>query len=232
MPKHTGKLQAIMRQSAQQLSDASFKEAKSQYDYLRKAIKEREKGFAKKNKQGAFDRKYGITPIPSLRGMDEAEVKRGIKRMIEKLSGEKATASGLMKALERESNNRHNRLETLLGHELSDTEYDSIGKFLGEMQKRHGMNWKYVSDDYLEVADFEEFNPDNYDESILNYNAERLGLKREQFKRNYDYWLAHADDLMDATPIQGRKRKLTPSDYIRSEGLPTIKSWRARQKKK
>lgn len=230
MPRKTGRLSSIMGQSAAQISGASLSEAKSQYNYLRKVIREREKSFAKAGKQGTFDRQYGIMGPPSLRGLSEAQVKKQIIRMVKQLSGPSATVTGMKIQKMMADRHRKQGLEKVLnagkGRQLSDAEWDKYGRFLGDMQERYGDNWKRVSDDYIEMLDDPAF------QDILGI-SEDLGLHASQFMKNYEYWKAHADDLKKAVPIRSRgkrKRALTPSDYIRQLGLPSIKDWNKEHK--
>lgn len=236
MPRRTGKLSNIMGQSAAEISDLSGSEARAQYNYLRKVIREREKGFAKAGKQGRFDRQYGIMGPPSLRGLDDKQVKKQIGRMVRQLSGRESTISGVQKALQENNRHRKQGLEKVLGRSLSDKEWDAFGRFLGAMQERHGDNWKNVSDDFIEMLDTPGFaealtaDREGVTQSVnMQLTAEQLGLKASQFMRNFDYWEAHEEELRKAKPIKGRKRKLTPSDYIKQLKLPSIKDWRAEQ---
>lgn len=219
MPRKTGRLKSIMSQSAAELSAASLSEAKSQYNYLRKVIRERSKTFAKRGKQGAFDRQYGITPIPSLRGLSESEVKAGVKSMVRKLTGSEATLTGLLNVNERKAQNIRNWFDTHLDNPLNDAQFDQIGRFLGDMQKRQGEMWKYVSDDFIEIVD----DPDV--QHLANISAEK-GLKLTQLMKNFDYWKAHIDDLEKAEIPEASRGYLVPSDYIKSLKLPSIKKWR------
>lgn len=236
MPRKTGRLSRIMGQSAAEMANLSGSEARSQYDYLRKVIREREKGFQKAGKQGRFDRTYGIMGPPSLRGLTDTQVKKQLGRMVRQLSGRESTISGVRKALEENNRHRKKGLEKVIGRDLSAKEWDAFGRFLGAMQERHGDNWKNVSDDFIEMLDTPGF-----DEALLAdpettttnadllHSAETLGLKAQQLMRNYDYWVAHEDELRKAKQIKGRKRNLTPSDYIKQLKLPSIRDWRSAQ---
>ena len=236
MPRRTGKLSNIMGQSAAEISELSGSEARAQYNYLRKVIREREKGFAKAGKQGRFDRQYGIMGPPSLRGLDDKQVKKQIGRMVRQLSGRESTISGVQKALQESNRHRKEGLEKKLGLKLSDAQWDAFGKFLGAMQERHGDNWKNVSDDFIEMLDTLGFgesllaDPETVTTNAdLSHSAQNLGLKAQQLMRNYDYWVAHEEEIRNAKPIKGRKRNLTPSDYIKQLKLPTIRDWRSAQ---
>lgn len=237
MPKKTGRLSRIMGQSAAEMAGLSGSEARSQYDYLRKVIREREKGFQKAGKQGRFDRTYGIMGPPSLRGLTDQQVKKQLGRMVKQLSGAESTITGVQKAIQETNKRRKNALERLLQKKLSPEEAREYGRFLGDMQQRYGDNWKHVSDDFVEMLDTPGFGEavmqDRHDVVVkvnLQTDAEQLGLKAEQFMRNYDYWAAHEKQLREAAPIKSKKdRKLTPSDYIKKLRLPSIKDWRAAQ---
>ena len=137
---------------------------------------------------------------------------------------------------------RQRALEKKLGRDpeknpLTPEEAREFGRFLGDMQDRYGDNWKHVSDDYLELLDTPGFGEavltDRHEVVVnlsLQASAEELGLKTDQFMRNYDYWAAHEKKLREAKPINTKKgRKLTPSDYIKKLRLPSIKDWRAAQ---
>lgn len=236
MPKKTGKLANIMGQSAAEISELSGSQAREQYNYLRKVIREREKGFVKAGKQGRFDKQYGLMGPPSLRGMTDQQVKKQLGRMVRQLSGKESTISGVQKAIRETNNRRQQALERKLGRKLSPAEAREYGRFLGDMQQRHGDNWKHVSDDFIEMLDTPGFGDmvvadrrDVVTRISLSESAESLGLRAEQFQRNYDYWKAHEEQLRAARPIKGRKKKLTPSDYIKQLRLPSIRDWRAAQ---
>ncbi len=241
MPKKTGKLSRIMGQSAAEMASLSGSEARDQYNYLRKVIREREKGFQKAGKQGRFDRTYGIMGPPSLRGLSDAQVKKQLGRMVKQLSGAESTITGVQKAIQETNMRRQRALEKKLGRDpeknpLTPEEAREFGRFLGDMQDRYGDNWKHVSDDYIELLDtpgFGEALLADRREVVINLSlqasAEKLGLKTDQFMKNYDYWAAHEKQLLlEGERIKTKKdRKLTPSDYIKKLRLPSIRDWRA-----
>ena len=237
MPKHTGKLSRIMGQSAAEISGLSGSEARGQYDYLRKVIREREKTFAKAGKQGRFDRQYGIMGPPSLRGLSDSQVKKQLGRMVKQLSGPESTMTGVRRALQLANEHRKQGLERIMGREdapLTAEEGREFGRFLGDMQDRYGDNWKHVSDDFVEMLDTPSIAKavvkDRHSVAGLAWAADQLNLKTSQFMRNFDYWQAHEEQLKNATPIQSKSgRQLTPSDYIKKLRLPKIKDWRALQ---
>ena len=45
--------------------------------------------------------------------------------------------------------------------------------------------------------------------------------------KNFEYWRDHLDDLKEMDPIEGRKNKLTPSDYIKRAKLENISDYYA-----
>lgn len=86
------------------------------------------------------------------------------------------------------------------------------GPFLGAMEKRLGNKFTYDSDRAKALVD----------------EADRLNLSDKQFLRNYEYWLAHVEDLERAEPID-RASGVKPSDYAKQLGLPKIKQWNKEQ---
>lgn len=237
MPKKTGRLSQIMGQSASQIGDLSDRAAREQYNYLRKVIREREKGFAKAGRQGAFDRQYGIMGPPSLRGLSEAQVKKQLGRMVEQLSGRSATITGYKIGLELNARHRATALMSKF-KELNPSESAArdLGRFLGEMQSRYGDMWKHVSDDFIEILDNPEYaeqvlqdREKMADSAFFEHEAERLNLEAKQFQRNFEYWRAHTKELAKAKAIKrrGGKGKLYPSSYIKQLGLEPISEWEA-----
>ena len=112
-----------------------------------------------------------------------------------------------------ESSQRSTLAEQMGVSSMSSEDYRSYKGFLDDMSRRMKDQWKYASKQAVE----------------LYAAARRLNLKPEQFKRNFDYWAAHAHKLKDATPIS-RGSGVKPSDYIKQLNLESVTSWKAGKK--
>ena len=209
MAKKTGKLATITGQSAQQIKNLSAAEARKQYSYLRKVIKGREEGFIKAGKQGAYYRQYGMTGAPSLKGLNDTQVKRQLNRMISQATGERSTITEYTRHIERIEQKRHANLEKVVGHKLSKSEADLIGQFLKDMQIRHGDQFKNISDDLREMVK----DPDFLEVADLFAS---LGVRASMFADNFEYWKNHKDLISDAIPVQ-------PADGSQPKASYTLK---------
>jgi DNA helicase IV len=205
------KLEKLLNRSLLAQVSEPVQDLKSEYKFIRRVIRRREKQFQKQGAGDLFREQYSGSNIKSLRELtDTQSLVSELNRLEAFLRDPRSSVAGALRAQEVIEKRRQSLSETL-GRELSASEYDNIGKFLGAMQSRVGEMWKDWSETSVQL--FEE--------------AQRLNLDPEQFLRNYQYWLDHAEDLQEARPLN--YANLKPSSYIRQLGIESVREWRSAQ---
>lgn len=202
-----GRLNKILHRSLLEASELSQKELRSDYNYLRKVIRSRQKSFEKRGQSALFSKAYaaGFTSLKNIKS--KPQLMAEMARMENYLLSNRSTVEGAL-AYQAQEEKRRQSLSETLDRDLTPEEFDNIGEFLGQMQDRLKEVWKTVSDRAIKL--FEE--------------AQRLNLDPGQFLRNYDYWMEHVDALEGARPLNYAYVK--PSSYIEQLRLPSISEWR------
>lgn len=202
-----GRLKSILNRTLLEESDLTQKQLRSDYNYLRKVIRSRQKSFEKRGKSDLFSKSFaqGFRSLKTIKS--RSQLLAEMARMENYLLSSRSTVEGAV-AYQEQENKRRQSLSETLNRDLSEEEFNNIGEFLGQMQDRLKEVWKTVSDRAVKL--FEE--------------AQRLNLDPGQFLRNYDYWIEHAEALEGARPLNYEYVK--PSSYIEQLRLPSISEWR------
>lgn len=202
-----GRLKSILNRTLLEESDLTQKQLRSDYNYLRKVIRSRQKSFEKRGHSDLFSKSFaqGFRSLKTIKS--RGQLLAEMARMENYLLSSRSTVEGALTYQEQENKRRQSLSETL-NRDLSEEEFNNIGEFLGQMQDRLKEVWKTVSDRAVKL--FEE--------------AQRLNLDPGQFLRNYDYWIEHAEELEGARPLNYDYVK--PSSYIEQLRLPSISKWR------
>ena len=191
------RLEKILNRSLLAQVNESTADLKSEYKFVRRVIQRREKAFGAAGLSDLFREPFSKGNIKGLRQLtDKKALVDELNRLEGFLRDPRSSIAGALRAQEIIEKRRQSLGETM-GRELSSEEYANIGNFLGAMQKRVGEMWKDWSETSVKL--FEE--------------AQRLNLDPGQFLRNYQYWLDHAEDLEDVTPLNYANVK--PSSYVR-----------------
>lgn len=208
MARKTGRLQDLMNRSLLEQSAADLTSLKADYNYLRKIIRGRQSSFEKRGVSDLWSERFAGQNVRSLNDLqDKSALLREINRITSFLHDTRSTPAGAIK-VDNIMEKRRRSLGETMNRELSREDYDNIGKFLGEMQKRCKEAWKGLSDQAVKL--WEE--------------AQRLNLDPSKFIRNYEYWLEHAQSLEEARPLNYQNVK--PSSYIRQLGLESVREWK------
>lgn len=181
----------------------------SAYTVLRSAFNKRVKTFAKHDALRALPFQFR-SGMPSARNLSDEEKLRLLKEASAFMRGSRSSYSGWKRS---EVEQMESLNEMLKGdHEFKNLEdFRQYGEFMGEMQTRLGEMWKNVSSQVRE----------------LYFQSERLGVSSKQFLKNYEYWLAHSEELQQAKKIEWSSsgRKVKASDYARQLKLPKMSEW-------
>lgn len=181
----------------------------SAYTILRSAFNKRVKTFAKHDALRALPFQFR-SGMPSARNLSDEEKLRLLKEASAFMRGSRSSYSGWKRS---EVEQMESLNEMLKGdHEFKNLEdFRQYGEFMGEMQTRLGEMWKNVSSQVRE----------------LYFQSERLGVSSKQFLKNYEYWLAHSEELQQAKKIEWSSsgRKVKASDYARQLKLPKMSEW-------
>ena len=181
----------------------------SAYTVLRSAFNKRVRTFAKHDSVRALPFQFR-SGMPSARNLSDEEKLRLLKEASAFMRGSRSSYSGWKRS---EVEQMESLNEMLKGdHEFKNLEdFRQYGEFMGEMQTRLGEMWKNVSSQVRE----------------LYFQSERLGVSSKQFLKNYEYWLAHSEELQQAKKIEWSSsgRKVKASDYARQLKLPKMSEW-------
>ena len=189
----------IKRFSEQQINQA--------YQTLKSAFNKRVSTFEKHGRQTALPSSLR-TGMKSSKGMSQAEKQAEILKASAFMRGSRSTYSGWKKSEMQRMEELNERLEGDYHFNNLD-DFLKYGKFLGEMQDRLGTMWKYESSQVRE----------------LYFQANRLNVDPNQFMKNYEYWLDHAEELQNAEPLNYKGRNVKASDYARKLKLPKISEY-------
>ena len=201
------KLKNIQSMSRAQIDELSREDLSSTWSYMRRILKSRFKTFAKHGLENAIPKRFR-GGVPTVRQLgSEENLASEIARAVGYTAGAASTAAGYEEAMQE----RYQDLEDRLGVPMNAKQFAQYKSFMDEMSARMKETWKHVS------AEAEE----------MYIQSRRLGIGIDQFKKNFDYWAEHIQELSKAKPKKGRK---TPSAYIRDLNLEKISSWKRRKK--
>ena len=204
--------------------EAESGSAKQIFRALKNSLDTRLRTFAK---HGALsDVPKRILNVGGVRGKSDREIMQGIRDMADFMKNEEIGTYAKYKETVQE---RMEHMEDVIGDDFqfeSEEEYDSMRRFMGEMQERFasGEMWKKWSGDSASLyGELKDNGIDAHEGVPLFSEARRLGLDPRQFLRNYEYWMNNVDALRSAKPIRSKEgRKLYPSDYARKLGLDKV----------
>lgn len=201
------KARQIISLPAYQINKLSGGALNEAYQTLKSVFNKRAKTFRRHGAEKALPSEFR-KGMPSSRGMTESEKLQALKSASAFMRGERSTYSG-WKRSELEQMEQLN--ESLGGYYHFDflEDFKRYGEYMGEMQSRLGEMWKFQSSQIRE----------------LYFQSQRLSINPEQFNKNYEYWLAHAEELQEAKPLQYKGRGVRASDYARQLNLPKISTW-------
>lgn len=207
MPR-SKKLSALIQAPGSVIKSLSGEELRTAYKSAAAALRGRRGSFEKAGELSAFEARYqsGVPGVGSFES--EAQMRSALGFALTTLGSKSSTYSGYKKAQQK----RRASYEKTTGRKFgSMSEFNKFGNFMGEMQTRLKSMFGPASDFIVDL-----FN-----------QAERLDLNPEALMKNFEYWRDHLDDLKEMDPIEGRKNKLTPSDYIKRAKLENISDYYA-----
>ena len=194
----------ILNMSRYDLVKAKKTDLRKHYSTLKKQLKRNYKEF----KANELDYKLSsqmerLKPIKEVAGEDLVSEVNWLANL---LKSETSTYEGYLKRKNEDIKRaRENLGEDFDKYIKTDADFRDYERFLHEMYIRDKDNWKAHYDDAMD----------------LFVQARRLNLDENQFLNNYKYWLEHATDLLEATPIN--KEDLKPKDYAMQLRLPKIR---------
>lgn len=203
------KISDIVNMAAYKVNKLTGSALSAAYTTLKSAFNKRVKVFQKHDAERALPTQFRNGMRSSL-GMTEEEKLQAIKEASAYMRGSRSSYSGWKRS---EIEQMESLNESLDGdfHFNSLEEFRKYGEFMGEMQTRMGTMWHGESNQVRE----------------LYFQAQRLGIGTQQFLKNYEYWLEHAEQLQKAKPIEWSSsgRKVKASDYARQLKLPKMSEW-------
>lgn len=205
MPR-SKKLAALIQAPGSFIKNLSGQELRAAYKSAAAALRGRRGKFESAGKLSAFEARYqhGVPGVGSFES--EAQMRQELSTALSYLGARESTYSGYQKAQQK----RRASYEKTTGRKFgSMSDFNKFGNFMGEMQTRLKSMFGPASDFIVDL-----FN-----------QAERLDLNPEALMKNFEYWRDHLDDLKEMDPIEGRKKSLTPSDYIKRARLEKISDY-------
>ena len=201
------KIKEIQSKSLAEIRGMNEAELSSTWSYMRRILKSRFRTFAKQGLENAIPRRFR-SGVPTVRQLGSAEeLAKQISMAAGYTAGAASTAAGYSEAMQDIIQATSERL----GISMTPRQYAEYKRFMDEMSARMKETWRRVSNEA--------------DEMYLQ--SRRLGFGVEQFKKNFDYWVKHIQEIGKATPKKGRK---TPSAYIKDLNLEKISSWKRKNK--
>lgn len=188
------------------IKNLSGAELRTAYKSAAAALRGRRGKFERSGELSAFNPRYR-SGVPGLASFEnEGQMRQELSFALTYLGARESTYTGYKKAQQK----RMRSYEKTSGRKFKSLEeFNKYGQFLGEMQTR-------LKSMYGAQSDFIALPGGLYDQAV------RLNINPEALMKNYEYWRDHLDDLRQMDPIEGRKKKLTPSDYIKKAKLETI----------
>lgn len=208
MPR-SKKLAALIQAPGSFIKNLSGQELRAAYKSAATALRGRRGKFERAGELSAFNTRYqhGVPGVGSFES--EAQMRQELSTALSYLGARESTYSGYKKAQQK----RRERYEKTTGRKFkSMADFNKFGNFMGEMQTR-------LKSMFQPASDFIGNPGGLYDQAI------RLNLNPEALMQNFEYWRDHLDDLKQMDPIEGRKNKLTPSDYIKRAKLEKISDY-------
>lgn len=205
MPR-SKKLAALIQAPGSLIKNLSGQELRAAYKSAATALRGRRGKFERAGELSAFNTRYqhGVPGVGSFES--EAQMRQELSTALSYLGARESTYSGYQKAQQK----RRASYEKTTGRKFgSMSDFNKFGNFMGEMQTRLKSMFGPASDFIVDL-----FN-----------QAERLDLNPEALMKNFEYWRDHLDDLKEMDPIEGRKKSLTPSDYIKRAKLEKISDY-------
>ena len=205
MPR-SKKLAALIQAPGSFIKNLSGQELRAAYKSAATALRGRRGKFERAGELSAFNTRYqhGVPGVGSFES--EAQMRQELSTALSYLGARESTYSGYQKAQQK----RRASYEKTTGRKFgSMSDFNKFGNFMGEMQTRLKSMFGPASDFIVDL-----FN-----------QAERLDLNPEALMKNFEYWRDHLDDLKEMDPIEGRKKSLTPSDYIKRAKLEKISDY-------
>lgn len=182
----------------------------SAYTVLRSAFNKRVRTFAKHDAVRALPFQFR-KGMPSARNLSDEEKLRLLKEASAFMRGSRSSYSGWKRSEIEQMESLNESLDGVF-HFNNLEEFRKYGEFMGEMQTRAGTMWG--GGESSQVRE-------------LYFASQRLGIDPNQFLKNYEYWLEHAEKLQKAKPIEWNSsgRKVKASDYARQLKLPKMSEW-------
>ena len=201
------KAKEIINLAAYQVNKLTGGALNEAYQTLKSVFNKRAKTFRKHGAERALPPGFR-KGMPSSKGLSEAEKLQTLKSAAAFMRGSRSSYSGWKRSELEQMDSLNEALDGVYHFDSMD-DFRKYGEFMGEMQTRLGEMWKVQSSQIRE----------------LYFQSQRLGVDPQQFTKNFEYWMKHAEELQKATPLQYKGRGVKASDYARQLHLPKISTW-------
>lgn len=172
------KIKELMNATQRELNQLSEADLRSAFSNAKRSYSARAKSFEKLGVKQTVPQKFMNAIQKDTSELSRNELLNAVLAARGNLSSSLATARGKL-AFEQ---SRKNALKERLGlSEMSDSQFDRFGKFMGEMQQRYKETWKQVSFAAWKIAT----------EAVMR------NLDPDQFIDNFEYWSDHLEDIED-----------------------------------
>ena len=199
------KIKELMNATQRELNHLSEADLRSAFSNAKRSYSARAKSFEKLGVKQTIPQKFMNAIQKDTAELSKNELLNAVLAARGNLSSSLATARGKL-AFEQ---SRKNALKERLGlSEMSDSQFDRFGKFMGEMQQRYKETWKQVSFAAWKIAT----------------EAVKRNLDPHQFKDNFEYWSDHLEDIEDTMDAMIAGDDLydseTMDEYIPDDYIP------------
>lgn len=199
------KIKELMNATQRELNQLSEADLRSAFSNAKRSYSARAKSFEKLGVKQTVPQKFMNAIQKETSELSRNELLNAVLAARGNLSSSLATARGKL-AFEQ---SRKNALKERLGlSEMSDSQFDRFGKFMGEMQQRYKETWKQVSFAAWKIAT----------------EAVQRNLDPDQFIDNFEYWSDHLEDLEDTMDAMIAGDDLydseTMDEYIPDDYMP------------
>lgn len=168
------KVSELMKLTEREIKSLSEADLRSAFSNVKRSMATRKTYFEKAGVKQNLPKIYREA-VESSKDLTAGQLAKVLGATSAYFRGTLSTAKG-MSAYQHE---RREGIKKRIGAEdLSDSQFDQYGKFMGEMQNRYKEAWKEISHDAKKIA----------------LEAARKNLSMDQFKMNFDYWLEHDQD--------------------------------------
>lgn len=172
------KIKELMNATQRELNQLSEADLRSAFSNAKRSYSARAKSFEKLGVKQTVPQKFMNAIQKNTSELSKNELLNAVLAARGNFSSSLSTARGKL-AFEQ---SRKNALKERLGlSEMSDSQFDRFGKFMGEMQQRYKETWKQVSFAAWKIAT----------------EAVQRNLDPDQFKENFEYWSDHLEDIED-----------------------------------